>query len=212
MPTEARTRRKRCQANSFLFDAAPLAGSEETERLVKSAHCTIVVVESGVTTRAQLRTVANILQRLKVPAVGFVLNRVRLATADPEFRRSIRQMGKQLRKQGHATDSQMLQTLEDAIEEGRATLDLDLAATPKPPAARPLEKIPASAPQFDESFRAEKPAPTNQTGPTPAGRSKRYSTRPTLAAGARESDAKQYSVPAGSDRFAIRSTSSGNEN
>lgn len=150
----------------ILFDAAPLAGSEETERLVKSAHCTIVVVESGVTTRAQLRTVANILQRLKVPAVGFVLNRVRLATADPEFRRSIRQMGKQLRKQGHATDSQMLQTLEDAIEEGPATLDLDVAATPKPPAARPLEKIPASAPQFDESFRAEKPALTNQTGPT----------------------------------------------
>jgi hypothetical protein len=159
------------QREMILFDAAPLAASEETERLVKSAHCTIVVIQSGVTTRAQLRTVANILQRLKVPAVGFVLNRVRLATADPQFRRSIRQMGKQLRKQGHATDSQLLQTLEDAIEEGRATLDLDAASTSKQPATKPLERIVASTPRFDESFRAEKPAPANPTEPImpPAG-------------------------------------------
>jgi hypothetical protein len=147
-------------------DAAPLADSEETERLVQSAHCTIVVVESGVTTRAQLRTVANILQRVKAPAVGFVLNRVRLATADPEFRRSIREMGKQLRKQVQAADWQMLQTLEQAIEEGRASLDIDVATSPNQPAARSLEEIARTAPLFDGSFRADRPVPTNQAEPT----------------------------------------------
>jgi len=147
-------------------DAAPLADSEETERLVQSAHCTIVVVESGVTTRAQLRTVANVLQRIKAPAVGFVLNRVRLATADPEFRRSVREMGKQLRKQGQPVDRQMLQTLEQAIEEGRASLDLDVAASPNQPAAGSLRKTATIAPLFDGSFQAGRLAPTNQAVPT----------------------------------------------
>lgn len=149
----------------ILVDAAPLADSEETERLVQSAHCTIVVIESGVTTRAQLRTVANILQRVKAPAVGFVLNRVRLAMADPEFRRSIREMGKQLRKQGQATDWQMLRTLEQAIEEGRASLDLDVAASPIWPAEKPPEVIAPSVPLFDEFSNANRPVPINQTDP-----------------------------------------------
>lgn len=153
------------QGEIIFVDAAPLADSEETERLVQSAHCTIVVIESGVTTRAQLRTVANILQRVKAPAVGFVLNRVRLATADPEFRRSIREMGKQLRKQGHATDWQMLRTLEQAIEEGRASLDLDVAASPIRPAEKPPEAIAPSVPVFDEFSHANKPVPTNETEP-----------------------------------------------
>jgi hypothetical protein len=154
------------QGEMILVDAAPLADSEETERLVQSAHCTIVVIESGLTTRAQLRTVANILQRVKAPAVGFVLNRVRLATADPEFRRSIREMGKQLRKQGQATDWQMLQTLEQAIEEGRASLDLDVATSPKQPAARPLERIAITAPLFDGSYQAGRPVPANHSETT----------------------------------------------
>ena len=153
------------QGEIILVDAAPLADSEETERLVQSAHCTIVVIESGVTTRAQLRTVVNILQRVKAPAVGFVLNRVRLATADPEFRRSIREMGKQLRKNGQPTDWKMLQTLEQAIEEGRASLDLDVATSPNQPGARALEKIASTAPLFHGSIQAGRPVPTNQTEP-----------------------------------------------
>ena len=153
------------QGEIILVDAAPLADSEETERLVQSAQCTIVVIESGVTTRAQLRTAANILQRVKAPAVGFVLNRVRLAMADPEFRRSIREMGKQLRKQGQATDWQMLRTLEQAIEEGRASLDLDVAASPIPPAWKPQEEIAPGVPLFDEFSNANRPVLTNQTEP-----------------------------------------------
>ena len=154
------------QSGMVLVDTAPLADSEETERLVQSAHCTIVVIESGVTTRAQLRTVASILQRTKAPAVGFVLNRVRLAVADPEFRRSIREMGGRLRKQGHVTDSQMLQTLEQAIEMGRASLDLNDAASPNRLAEKPPEKIAKNAPLFNEGFQASGPVPAKPSEPS----------------------------------------------
>ncbi len=149
------------QSEMVLVDAAPLADSEETERLVQSAHCTIVVIESGVTTRAQLRTVASILQRTKAPAVGFVLNRVRLAVADPEFRRSIREMGGRLRKQGQVADSQMLQTLEQAIEMGRASLDLDLPISPCQPAAKLPGKIAKNAALFNEILQADGPGATH---------------------------------------------------
>jgi len=75
-----------------LTDAAPLLVSAETEYLARFVDCAIVVIQSGVTTRNQLREVATSLQRLDVAAVGFVLNRVGLAKADPSFRASVRAM------------------------------------------------------------------------------------------------------------------------
>jgi capsular polysaccharide biosynthesis protein len=72
-----------------LTDTAPLAVSAETEYLARFVDCAIVVIESGVTTRTQLREAAATLQRLDVGAVGFVLNRVRLATADRGFRQAV---------------------------------------------------------------------------------------------------------------------------
>ena len=42
-----------------MTDAAPLAASAETEYLARFADCTIVVVESGVTTRARVRDMAE---------------------------------------------------------------------------------------------------------------------------------------------------------
>ena len=72
-----------------LTDTAPLALSAETEYLARFVDCAIVVVQSGVTTRAQLREAAATLQKLDVAAVGFVLNRVGLEKADPAFRLSV---------------------------------------------------------------------------------------------------------------------------
>ncbi len=137
-----------------LVDAGPLADRDEAQQLVRSSNCTIVVIESGVTTRAQLRAVANILQRIKAPAVGFVLNRVRLAKADPAFRRSLREMGRQLRKQGTASDWQMLRTLKQAIEDGRAALDLDGAAIANHPAASSQEKLATDAAPTEKILQA----------------------------------------------------------
>ncbi len=152
------------QSGMVFVDTAPLADSEETQRLVQSAHCTIVVIESGVTTREQLRTVASILQRTKAPAVGFVLNRVRLAVADPEFRRSVREMGGRLRKQGHVTDSQTLHTLEQAIEMGRASLDLDVPISPYQPASKQPEEIVTTAAPFNKILQADGPVAPQQPG------------------------------------------------
>ncbi|HEY3624975.1 MAG TPA: hypothetical protein VGL00_01790, partial [Terracidiphilus sp.] len=50
----------------------------------------IVVIQSGLTTHAQLREIAKSLQRLDVAAVGFVINRVSISKADAAFRRSLR--------------------------------------------------------------------------------------------------------------------------
>jgi polysaccharide biosynthesis transport protein len=82
-----------------LTDAAPIAVSAETEYLVRFADCAIVIVESGVTTRAEIRDAATTLQRLNVGAVGFVLNRIGLAKADPAFRASVEAIEKHLQSQ-----------------------------------------------------------------------------------------------------------------
>jgi hypothetical protein len=72
-----------------LADTAPLTISAETEYLARFVDCAIVVIQSGVTTRVQLRETAAALQRLGVVAVGFVLNRVGKAKADPLFLASV---------------------------------------------------------------------------------------------------------------------------
>jgi hypothetical protein len=148
----------------ILADSAPLAASEETEHLVRSADCTIVVIEAGVTTRAQLRAVASTLQRIKAPAVGFVLNRIRLATADAAFRRSIKEMNRHLRTQGQSTDWQMLQTLQQAIEEGSASLDLD-PATLNRPAANPPATIAIDVAPLELVAPPDLPVATHQATP-----------------------------------------------
>jgi succinoglycan biosynthesis transport protein ExoP len=83
-----------------LVDTAPLMLSAETEFLARSVDCAIVVIESGVTTKAQLLAVLNALQRLEVSAVGFVLNKVGSVKADTAFRHSLRDMEKHLLNQG----------------------------------------------------------------------------------------------------------------
>ena len=82
-----------------LTDTAPLAVSAETEYLARFVDCVFVVIESGVTTRAQLRDAAATLERLGVGAVGFVLNRVGLAKADPAFRDAAEAVEKHLQAQ-----------------------------------------------------------------------------------------------------------------
>jgi hypothetical protein len=58
--------------------------------------------------------------------LGFLL----LGVAIMVFRRSIKEKGKQVPKQTPSAESQMLETLEQAIEEGQTSLDLDVAASP----------------------------------------------------------------------------------
>jgi len=85
-----------------LTDTAPLTISAETEYLARFVDCAIVVIESGVTTRAQLEEAASALERLGVSAVGFVLNRVGLQKADASFRRSVTEMETHLHSQNRS--------------------------------------------------------------------------------------------------------------
>lgn len=86
-----------------LTDTAPLTISAETAYLARFVDCVIVVIESGETTRVQLREVAQMLQRLNAAAAGFVLNRVSLATADPTFRQSVAEVEKHVRGQNRGS-------------------------------------------------------------------------------------------------------------
>ncbi|MEI4884059.1 hypothetical protein, partial [Klebsiella pneumoniae] len=83
-------------------DTAPLLVSGETEYLARFVDSAIVVIESGVTTRSQLRDLARTLQRLEVSAVGFVLNRVSLTKANASLRESVHAVEQHLHAQARS--------------------------------------------------------------------------------------------------------------
>jgi uncharacterized protein involved in exopolysaccharide biosynthesis len=83
-------------------DTAPLLVSGETEYLARFVDSAIVVIQSGVTTRTQLRELAKTLQRLDVSSVGFVLNRVSMGKANASFRDSVRAVEQHLQAQARS--------------------------------------------------------------------------------------------------------------
>ena len=83
-----------------LADTAPLLVSAETEYLARFVDTAIIIIESGVSTRAQLREVSRTLRRLQITAAGFVLNRISIRNADPAFRQSVQGVERHLRSQG----------------------------------------------------------------------------------------------------------------
>jgi succinoglycan biosynthesis transport protein ExoP len=116
-----------------LTDTAPLAVSAETEYLARFVDCVLVVVESGVTTRAQLRDTAATLERLGVGAVGFVLNRVGMAKADPAFREAADAVDKHLRAQAAHGSGNVSKPVSSASEKTAARDEL-----PRAPSSHPL--------------------------------------------------------------------------
>jgi len=123
-----------------LTDTAPLAVSAETEYLARFVDCVLVVIDSGTTTHAELREAAKTLERLDVGAVGFVLNRVGLAKADPAFRNSVEAVEKHLLAQGSSGARRT-----DRRGTERRSADRLNGSAPESPAAR------------EESARAEFP-------------------------------------------------------
>jgi uncharacterized protein involved in exopolysaccharide biosynthesis len=129
----------------MLADTAPLTVSAETEYLARFADCTIVVIESGVTTRAQLRATASRLQRLNVPTVGFVLNRVGLSRADAAFRHAVREMQNHFRAQGRL-QAQETPHSRAIFAEPAGNAKLQKPAVQLPPVEKPAEPIVAPKP------------------------------------------------------------------
>ena len=137
------------QENLVLTDTAPLLISAETEYLARFVDSAIVVVESGVTTRPQLLAAVSALQRLGVGTVGFVLNRVKLATADPAFRKSIHDIENHLQAQGMSASRRTVRTEYPATEPQKEPRelpsDIAVAAHPAPGASEPKPAPKAAA-------------------------------------------------------------------
>ena len=141
-----------------LTDTAPLAVSAETEYLARFADCAIVVIESGVTSRTEIRNVATRLQHLNVSAVGFVLNRVGHAKADPAFRASVLAVEKHLQNQKNSTAMRMPH---NAPVPSHAPIQSAAAPVPREP--RP-DLRPDPRPEARPDSR---PAPLAQANPEP---------------------------------------------
>ena len=141
-----------------LTDTAPLTVSAETEYLAQNVDCAIVVIESGVTTRAQLRATADALQRLDVGAVGFVLNRVSLVKADTAFRNSVRGVEKHLGLRSRSRASQPVRTRQVEVEA--------VAAPPRPMREAKVYAAQAAAPVASPAAAARSAAPV---APGPGG-------------------------------------------
>jgi len=144
------------EGSLVVTDTAPLAVSAETEYLARFVDAAIVVVESGVTTRKQLRDAAETLQRLDVAAVGFVLNRVGLQKADPSFRDSVQAIERHLHAQSLSYSrntersrqaAAVSKTQAEPVSKEVSAPVKSEAALPKPPAEAPFR---ASSPVFSE--------------------------------------------------------------
>jgi uncharacterized protein involved in exopolysaccharide biosynthesis/Mrp family chromosome partitioning ATPase len=141
-------------------DSAPLLVSGETEYLARFVDSAIVVIESGVTTKAQLREVAQTLQRLEVSSVGFVLNRISLKNANAGFRESVAAVEKHLSSQARQADSPASRPapLQEApaatVQEFQHLWSAPHQAQPTPPA---YENVAAAATQQVVEPAAEVP-------------------------------------------------------
>ena len=151
-----------------ITDAAPLALSAESEYLARHVDCAIVVIESGVTTRAQLRTTSGILQRLDVGTVGFVLNRVGLKKADPAFRRSVQETEKHLAAQSKVTTRHTVRSrsvVAEPVAEPERRNEAAVVRREEPAVAQAAPAVPersvqsAAPPPLAELAAARTPAP-----------------------------------------------------
>jgi polysaccharide biosynthesis transport protein len=59
-----------------LIDAAPILISAETEYLARFADLTILIVEAENTTKGQLTRAARLLERLRIPGMGVIINKI----------------------------------------------------------------------------------------------------------------------------------------
>ncbi len=82
-----------------LIDGGPILISADAEYLARIADGTVIVTQSGRTTRNQLRRSASLLEKLHVPGVAVVLNRITPERADAALRQDIQDFQQQLKKQ-----------------------------------------------------------------------------------------------------------------
>ncbi len=90
----------------LMIECEPFLRSGETEYLTRFSDVVLVVIESGVTRRSDLRTVSEALQRMPVRRVGFVLAGMKLAQADASEEKRIRELDDAARRQTRQEERQ----------------------------------------------------------------------------------------------------------
>jgi succinoglycan biosynthesis transport protein ExoP len=169
-------------------DTAPLLVSGETEYLARFVDSAIVVIESGVTTKAQLRELAKTLQRLEVSAVGFVLNRVSMSKATSSFRDSVKAVEQHLHAQARSfarntsRNQQPAQSQREAHAEPRAARNRHKAdqapETVEEPTIASARHTSTEVPIAQGRNATQEPAKT-----VPAGRPREEVTEPAVSPG-----------------------------
>lgn len=74
-----------------LVDAPPITCSGEAEYAVRRCDATILVTESGVTTRDDIQLAGEILERIGMGGIGAVVTDLKLENADPIFVKAVRE-------------------------------------------------------------------------------------------------------------------------
>lgn len=75
----------------LLIDANPLPISANTEYLARLSDATVLVIKSGLTTKQELDRAARLLERLEVPGVAVILNKISMERADRALKRELNQ-------------------------------------------------------------------------------------------------------------------------
>jgi succinoglycan biosynthesis transport protein ExoP len=73
----------------ILIDAPPILISAETEYLARFADVTVLIAEAGKTTKVQLTRVSRLLERLQIPGMAVVLNKISYRRADRTTREDV---------------------------------------------------------------------------------------------------------------------------
>jgi succinoglycan biosynthesis transport protein ExoP len=73
----------------ILIDAPPILISAETEYLARFADVTVLIAEAAVTTKAQLIRASRLLERLEIPGMAVILNKINYRRADRATREDV---------------------------------------------------------------------------------------------------------------------------
>ena len=84
-------KRSHGEYDALLLDCGPLMSTADTEYLARQADATLLIAESGVTTKPQLLRAARLLERLRVAGLAVILNRLPLDRADGSLRGDLRE-------------------------------------------------------------------------------------------------------------------------
>jgi polysaccharide biosynthesis transport protein len=73
----------------ILIDASPILISAETEYLTRFADVTVLIAEAGTTTKPQLIRASRLLERLKIPGMAVILNKMTYRRANCATREDV---------------------------------------------------------------------------------------------------------------------------